>query len=46
MIVSFLLKISDKKLTITDLKNQLLKKEQLSWTVAPSNGLYLSKIFY
>jgi len=29
-----------------DLKNQLLKKEQVSWTLAPSNGLYLSKIIY
>lgn len=46
MIVDFLLKISDKKLTITDLENQLNKKGQVSKTLAPPSGLYLSKIFY
>lgn len=46
MMVSFLLKISQDKLTIQDLENQLLKKEQVSWTLAPSNGLYLSKVIY
>ena len=46
MMVDFLLKISDGKLTTNDLKNQLQKKEQVSWTLAPSNGLYLSRVFY
>jgi len=46
MMVSFLLKISSNKVSLQDLKNQLLKKEQVSWTLAPSNGLYLSKIIY
>ena len=46
MMVSFLLKISQGKLTIDDLKNQLQKKELVSWTLAPSNGLYLSKVIY
>ncbi len=46
MMVSFLLKISQGKLTIEDLKNQLQKKELKSWTLAPANGLYLSKISY
>ncbi|MCK5110797.1 MAG: tRNA pseudouridine(38-40) synthase TruA [Arcobacteraceae bacterium] len=46
MIVSFLLKISDGKVSIDDLKNQLQKKELISWTLAPANGLYLSRIIY
>ena len=46
MIVSFLLKISQGKLTIEDLKNQLNKNEFISWTLAPSNGLYLTRITY
>ncbi len=46
MIVEFLLKISDKKLTLEDLKNQLNKKKLVSWTLASANGLYLSKINY
>jgi len=46
MIVDFLLKISDKKLTLEDLKNQLHKKKLVSWTLASPNGLYLSKINY
>ena len=46
MMIDFLLKISSAKLTITDLKNQLQKKELVSWTLAPSNGLYLSKVTY
>jgi tRNA pseudouridine38-40 synthase len=46
MIVDFLLKISDKKLTIEDLQNQLNKKGQVSKTLAPACGLYLSKIVY
>ena len=46
MMVAFLLKISDDKVSIDDLKNQLQKKELKSWTLAPANGLYLSKIIY
>ncbi len=46
MMVSFLLKISLGKLTLVDLKNQLERKKLISWTLAPSNGLYLSKITY
>lgn len=46
MIVDFLLKISDAKLTIEDLKTQLSKQKLISWTLAPANGLYLSRITY
>lgn len=46
MIVDFIMKISSGKLTLLQLEKQLLKKELISWTLAPSNGLYLSKIFY
>ena len=46
MIVDFLLKISSKKLTLEDLKNKLNKKKLVSWTLAPANGLYLSRIKY
>jgi len=46
MIVDFIMKISSGKLSIEDLKLQLSKKKLISWTLAPSNGLYLSKIHY
>lgn len=46
MIVDFIMKISSEKLTLNDLQNQLEKKKLISWTLAPSNGLYLSKIHY
>lgn len=46
MMVSFLLKISDGKLSVKDLENQLLKKEITSKTLAPPNGLYLTRINY
>ncbi|MGB5867453.1 MAG: tRNA pseudouridine(38-40) synthase TruA [Arcobacteraceae bacterium] len=46
MIVDFIMKISSGKLTIEQLKEQLDKKKLISWTLAPSNGLYLSKIDY
>jgi tRNA pseudouridine38-40 synthase len=46
MIVSFLLKISQGKLTIHDLQNQLNCKKLISWTLAPPNGLYLTKVTY
>lgn len=46
MIVDFIMKISSEELTIDDLNNQLNKKKLISWTLAPANGLYLSKIYY
>jgi len=46
MMVSFLLKISQDKLTINDLQNQLNCKKLISWTLAPPNGLYLTKVTY
>ena len=46
MIVDFIMKISSGKLNLNDLKDQLDRKRLVSWTLAPSNGLYLSKIHY
>jgi len=46
MIVDFLFKISSKKVSIEDLRNQLNKKKLVSWTLASPNGLYLSRINY
>lgn len=46
MIVDFIMKVSSGKLTLDDLREQLNKKRLISWTLAPSNGLYLSKIHY
>ena len=46
MMVDFLLKISDKKLSIDDLKDQLTKKRRVSNKLAPPNGLYLNKVYY
>ncbi|MEA3497907.1 MAG: tRNA pseudouridine(38-40) synthase TruA [Campylobacterota bacterium] len=46
MMIDFIMKISEGKLSIEDLKKQLKNKELISWTLAPSNGLYLSKIHY
>ena len=46
MIVDFIMKISSGKLTLNDLQDQLDRKRLISWTLAPSNGLYLSKIHY
>ena len=46
MMVDFLLKISDKKLTNADLIKQLNKKELLNRNLAPPNGLYLARIKY
>ena len=46
MMVDFIMKISQGKLIIEDLKKQLKKENLISWTLAPSNGLYLSKIHY
>ena len=46
MIVDFIMKISEGKLSLNDLQQQLERKELISWTLAPANGLYLSKIHY
>jgi len=46
MMVQILLKISEGMLTVDDLINQLNKKGQKLKTLAPPNGLYLSKIIY
>ena len=46
MMVDFLLKISNKKLTIKDLEDQIYKKRLVCTTLAPPNGLYLSRIMY
>jgi tRNA pseudouridine38-40 synthase len=46
MMVDFLLKISDGKLSLEDLKRQLEKEKISSRSLAKPNGLYLAKIFY
>jgi len=46
MMVDFIMKISEGKLTISDLEKQLKGEKLISWTLAPSNGLYLSKVIY
>jgi len=46
MMVDFIMKISSGKLKSSDLEKQLKKKKLVSWTLAPSNGLYLSRITY
>lgn len=46
LMVGFLLKISDGKLSKDDLKNQLEKKKISNKIPAPANGLYLTKVKY
>jgi len=46
LMVGFLLKINDGKLSITDLKEQLNMKKHILKTPAPANGLYLAKVTY
>ncbi len=46
LMVDFLLKISDKKLTIQHLKEQLQNKKVYSRTLADASGLYLAKVKY
>lgn len=46
MIVDAIMKVSSGKLTLEDIKKQLEKKEQATWTLASPYGLYLSKITY
>ncbi len=46
MMVDFLFKISNKKLTIQNLKEQLKNKKIYSRTLADASGLYLAKVKY
>jgi tRNA pseudouridine38-40 synthase len=46
LMVGFLLAINDKKLTIEDLKKQLILEKNIFKTPAKANGLYLAKIKY
>ena len=46
IIVDFVLKINEKKLTLNDLKAQLNKKKLISKHLAAPNGLYLERIWY
>jgi tRNA pseudouridine38-40 synthase len=46
MIVDAVMKVSCGKLSVEDIKLQLAKKKQLTWTLASPHGLYLSKVIY
>ena len=46
MMVDFLLKIDSGKLTVSELKKQLLKEDVFSRTLAEPYGLYLSKVIF
>lgn len=46
MIVDAIMKVSSGKLSLDDIKDQLEKKKQHTWTLASPYGLYLSKITY
>ena len=46
LIVDFVLKINEGKLSIEDLKKQLAKEKLISKHLAPPNGLYLERIWY
>ncbi len=46
LIVDFILKINENKLTLNDLKSQLNKEKLISKHLAPPNGLYLERIWY
>jgi tRNA pseudouridine38-40 synthase len=46
IIINFLLKINENKLTINDLKKQLHKENLISKHLAKPNGLYLERIWY
>ena len=46
LMVGFLLKISEGKLTIDDLKAQLKKEKHMHKVPAPGTGLYLAKVIY
>jgi len=44
--VAFLLAIDEKKVTLDDLQNQLLRKSKINIKPVSGYGLYLSNIFY
>ncbi|WP_457560567.1 tRNA pseudouridine(38-40) synthase TruA [Caminibacter sp.] len=46
IIVDFMLKINENRLTIDDLKMQLNKEKLITKHLAPPNGLYLERIWY
>jgi tRNA pseudouridine38-40 synthase len=46
MMVDFIMKISQEKATLEELKTQLNNKTKVSWTLASGSGLYLSRIYY
>ncbi len=46
MMVDFIMKVANGELTLEELQLQLGCKKQVSTTLAPPNGLYLSKIVY
>lgn len=46
LMVGFLLAISDRKLSIDDLKQQLAKEKRVHKLPALANGLYLAKVYY
>ena len=46
MMTQFLIDISDNKLSIKDLKNQLNKTKKISTKLAIPNGLYFEKVWY
>jgi len=46
LIVDFILKINEGKLTYKDLEKQLSKEKCISKHLAPPNGLYLERIWY
>ncbi len=46
MIVDAVMKVSSGRLSLEDIKLQLEKKRQATWTLASPVGLYLSKIIY
>ena len=46
MIVDAIMKVSSKRLSLDEIKEQLSKKKQHTWTLANPSGLYLSKIIY
>lgn len=46
MMTQFLIDISDKKLTINDLKNQIDKNKKVSTRLIIPNGLYFERVYY
>jgi tRNA pseudouridine38-40 synthase len=46
LIVDFVLKINENKLSLNDLQTQLAKQKLISKHLAPPNGLYLERIWY